>query len=282
MKVLKKQQKDYKLLILNTFLCVGIIYLLCLDFYKLALIGFVYLLIKNNSLIKEKFDDYLVQKGRLNKYYKKRFPILFYVFPIIGILSGLGMFYTGYLLNDIFQMEYVPEPYLYFNAGAYVQTILLGKEIMEQKPDNKEVLELVAVSEQNLGAQKEALEHYEQLYQLTQSPFHLYQIASLQYSLKRYGECEMSVNRILADPAAGEEMVGITIGKGQTQKVPLKAAAYNMKGVIAMDLSKNDIAKNNFEEALEIFPEFQLASLNLKSLTEGESGEMTDKEEAKD
>lgn len=102
MKILKKQQKDYKLLILNTCLCLGIISLICLDFYKLALIGFVYLLIKNNSLIKEKFDDYLVQKDRFNKYYKKRFPILFYVLPIIGILSGLGVLYTGYLLNDIF------------------------------------------------------------------------------------------------------------------------------------------------------------------------------------
>ena len=80
-----------------------IISLICSDFYKLALIGFVYLLIKNNSLIEEKFDDYLVQKVRFNKYYKKRFPILFYVLPIIEILSGLVMFYTGYLLNDIFQ-----------------------------------------------------------------------------------------------------------------------------------------------------------------------------------
>ena len=90
-------------LILNTCLCLIIISLICLDFYKLALTGFVYLLIKNNSLIEEKFDDYLVQNGHFNKYYKKRFPILFYVLPIIGILSGLGMFYTGYFLNDIFQ-----------------------------------------------------------------------------------------------------------------------------------------------------------------------------------
>jgi hypothetical protein len=85
------------------FLGFVIILLIYLNFYKLALIGFGYLLIKNNSLIKEKFDDYLVQKARFNKYYKKRFPILFYVLPIIGTLSGLGMFYTGYLLNDIYQ-----------------------------------------------------------------------------------------------------------------------------------------------------------------------------------
>ena len=118
----KKQQKDYKLLILNTCLGLGIISLICLNFYKLALIGFVYLLIKNNSFIKEKFDDYLVQKGRFNKYYKKRFPILFYVLPIIGILSGLGMFYTGYLLNDIFQ-EILVEKVHFLSRKQEIQSL---------------------------------------------------------------------------------------------------------------------------------------------------------------
>ena len=94
---------NYKLLILNTCLFIIIISLICLNFYKLALTGFIYLVIRNNSLIGEKVEDYLVQKDRFDRYYKKRFPILFYVLPIIGILSGLGMFYTGYLLNHIFQ-----------------------------------------------------------------------------------------------------------------------------------------------------------------------------------
>ena len=55
---LENQQKAYKLLILNMFLGFVIILLIYLNFYKLALIGFGYLLIKNNSLIEEKFDDY--------------------------------------------------------------------------------------------------------------------------------------------------------------------------------------------------------------------------------
>jgi hypothetical protein len=100
---LQNQQKAYKSLILNMFLGFTIILLIYLNFYKLALIGFGYLLIKNNSLIEANFNDYLVQKGRFNRYYKKRFPILFYVLPIIGTLSGFGLFYTGYLLNNIHQ-----------------------------------------------------------------------------------------------------------------------------------------------------------------------------------
>jgi hypothetical protein len=104
------------------FLGFVIILLIYLNFYKLALIGFGYLLIKNNSLIKEKFDDYLVQKGRFNKYYKKRFPILFYVLPIIGTLSGLGMFYTGYLLNDIYQ-EILVEKVHFFSRKQEIQSL---------------------------------------------------------------------------------------------------------------------------------------------------------------
>jgi len=100
---LKNQQKAYKLLILNMFLGFSIILLIYLNFYKLALIGFGYLLIQNNSFIKETFDDYLIQKDRFNKYYKKKFPIFYYILPPVGILSGLGMFYTGYLLNNIYQ-----------------------------------------------------------------------------------------------------------------------------------------------------------------------------------
>jgi len=100
---LKNQQKAYKLLILNMFLGFSIILLIYLNFYKLALIGFGYLLIQNNSFIKKTFDDYLIQKDRFNKYYKKKFPIFYYILPPVGILSGLGMFYTGYLLNNIYQ-----------------------------------------------------------------------------------------------------------------------------------------------------------------------------------
>lgn len=102
------------------FLSAVVILLIYLNFYKLAFIGLGYLLIKNNSLIKENFDTYLVQKDRFNKYYKKRFPILFYVLPIIGTLSGLGMCYTGYLLNGIYQ-EILFERVAHFSYKQEIQ-----------------------------------------------------------------------------------------------------------------------------------------------------------------
>ena len=63
------------------------------NYYKLAFIEFGYFCIKNSLFIEKKFNDYLIQKDRFNKYYKKRFPI-------IEILSGLRVYYTGYLLRN--------------------------------------------------------------------------------------------------------------------------------------------------------------------------------------
>ena len=108
--------------IFNTCLSLGIILLIYFSFYKLAFMGFGYLLIKNNSFLEEKFDDYLVQKDRFNKYYKKRFPILFYVLPIIGILSGLGTFYTAYLLNNLHQ-EILLEKIHYLSCKQELQDL---------------------------------------------------------------------------------------------------------------------------------------------------------------
>ena len=97
------QKQQYRLLILNMLLIFVILLLIFLNFYKLALIGFGYLLIHNNLFIKEKFDDYVIQNHRFTNYYKKRFPVLYYVLPSIGIFSSLGMFYTGYFLNNMSQ-----------------------------------------------------------------------------------------------------------------------------------------------------------------------------------
>jgi len=161
--------------------------------------------------------------------------------------------------------------FLYYNGGAHLQVVLLGKQILETDPDKKDILELVAASEQSLGAMKEALTDFEKLYRVSDDLHHLYQIASLQYNLKRFGECSVSVNAILANQEAKTRKANITIGQGRSQQVPLDAAAFNMKGVIALDMKQLEEAAKNFEQALLIFPEFELAQMNKKSLEENKT-----------
>lgn len=152
--------------------------------------------------------------------------------------------------------------YLYYNNGQYVQALLIGLEIVEKSDTNKNILEIVAISQQNLGLLKESLENYEKLYKQSKNIYHQYKVATLQYALKRYGECGVTIDKILQDKG-NTEMITITDANRQQQEVSIKAAVLNMNGVMALELNQNDLAKKSFEEALKVQPDFALAKNNL-------------------
>ncbi len=154
---------------------------------------------------------------------------------------------------------------LYFASEKYPQSYLIGEEILKANPKRKDMLELVAVSKQNLGMIKESLADYEKLAEVDKSLFYVYQMATLQYQLKRYGECVASLDKIISSPEADKQKVNIRLQNG-TQDVPMKAAAYNVKGICAIELNQEDAARDNFTKALEIFPDFSLAKGNLDAI----------------
>jgi tetratricopeptide (TPR) repeat protein len=154
---------------------------------------------------------------------------------------------------------------LYFAGERYAQASLVGEEIVKADPKRKDMLELVAVSKQNLGMIKESLANYETLYANEKSIYYLYQIATLQYQLKRYGECVASLDQIIASPESEKQKVTIRV-QGGGQEVPMKAAALNVKGICAMELNQDAAAKENFIKALQIAPDFALAKGNLDAM----------------
>jgi tetratricopeptide (TPR) repeat protein len=158
---------------------------------------------------------------------------------------------------------------LYFAGERYAQAYLIGEEIVKNDPKRKDMLELVAVSKQNLGLIKESLADYEKLYAIDKSIFYLYQMATEQYQLKRYGECVASLDQIIASPDADKQKVNIRM-QGGGQEVPMKAAAYNVRGICAVDMGQKDAAKDNFNKAIQIAPDFALAKGNLDALDKDE------------
>lgn len=155
---------------------------------------------------------------------------------------------------------------LYFQRGAFAQCLLTSTEALQNTPGNQTTMEMAAVSKENLGLLKEALADYEQLYSKSQNIFHMYQISTIQYGLRRFGECEQTVNRLLADPKGKEETILINSERGQ-QRVPFYAACQNLLGVLMLDLGKQDMAKKHFDQAILIYPEFALAKANLLALS---------------
>ena len=160
---------------------------------------------------------------------------------------------------------------LYFAGERWAQAYLVGQAIVNGDPKRNDMLEMVAVSKQNLGMIKESLADYEKLYGTEKSVYFLYQMATLQYQLKRYGECVASLDQILANADADKQKVNIRV-QGGTQDVPMKAAAYNVKGICALELNQPDAAKDNFNKALQAYPDFVLAKANLENLAKKQSG----------
>lgn len=153
---------------------------------------------------------------------------------------------------------------LYFESRSFLQSIMLAGEILQSNPDNIKMLEIQAVAQQNLGLIKEALDSYEKLRAKTKSLLHAYQVANLQFALKRLGECEATLSEILGDPRSEQEKVNVIIGNQGQQQVILKAACLNMAGVIYMEQNQDDKAKKFFEEALKVDKDFVLPKGNME------------------
>lgn len=151
---------------------------------------------------------------------------------------------------------------IYFMMGAYQQAIMAA----EKAPVTPGLKDIRAYSYRNLGDLKTALQLFEELFAATGSPETGYQVAGLQYSLKRMGECEATLNKVLSHPDAPVKKVVITLDRGESQEVTYLAAAENLKGVMLNEMGKTELAKSCFERALASEPEFILAKNNLDSL----------------
>ncbi len=155
---------------------------------------------------------------------------------------------------------------VYFRVGNFVQAISVAEEIVKERPSDTTFLEVLALSYQNLNDIKSALKNYEKLYEIRRNLYDLYNIASLQYYLQRFGEAHASVQRMLLDPRSAREKIRIAVNKQQQQEVPVTAAALNMQGVLFMAQKEYDKAEEAFKKALEIHKEFVLPQGNLKML----------------
>jgi len=159
---------------------------------------------------------------------------------------------------------------LYFSLGQLPQCVFSGNEFLKKDTSSLSVREMVALSYSQLGKNKEALDIYEKMFHSTGNIYYAYQTAVQQYYLKRIGECNQMIDIIIKDPKSETDKIAISIDQSTQQQVPLKAAALNMRGIIFKELSMNDKAKESFEQALQVMPDFSLAKGNIDLLSQPE------------
>jgi len=156
---------------------------------------------------------------------------------------------------------------LYFDYQKFTSCILVCRDILSANPDNFSALEMSALSFENLGLKDKALSNYESMYMKKSNKLVLYKMAALQFELKRYIESNTNLDILLKDPSSDSEQVTFSTGASQIS-VPLKAAAHNLKGLIKQEEGDKVAAKQSFESALEVQPDFSFAQENLKKLAE--------------
>jgi tetratricopeptide (TPR) repeat protein len=221
---------------------------------KKLVIAFLFTALSATALFSQSNDPYDMQ----NRVYRAALKNYDLQAATIALYNMIALKPEKTDLNDSLAL-------LYFASERYAQAYTVGQEIVNANPKRLDMLELVAVSKQNLGMIKESLADYEKLYSEQKALLYLYQMATLQYQLKRFGECVASLDQIINNADAEKQKVNIRMQNG-TQDVPMKAAAYNVKGICAIEMNQEELAKQNFTKALQVFPDFTLAKGNLESL----------------
>jgi tetratricopeptide (TPR) repeat protein len=155
---------------------------------------------------------------------------------------------------------------LYAQTENYTQCILTGREVLKVLPDNIPVISVMAIAEQQVGRYQESLDLFQREYAKNSSLYAGYQIAVLQFSLKKYGEAQASLDRLIINPQALKDKMSFAASSNSSQQVIYKAAAHNLMGIIYQELKDYDKANENFKKALAIQPDFVLAQNNIENL----------------
>lgn len=196
----------------------------------------------------------------LKKHYLKTYnQALHYndVSSAIGALQGYLAIDNNILYKDTLSM-------LYFSGGSYISSLLLAEEVTQSTPANYRAVARTAECYRQLGDVKKAIDAYEKVCPVLKEPYYYYQLASSQYQLKRVGECETNLQRVIADTASNRTAVNFTLEDGRVQQVPASAAAYNFLGIIRMEANDLAGAQKNLQQAMKLYPEFLGAQQNLQ------------------
>ena len=159
--------------------------------------------------------------------------------------------------------------YLYFGGRKYSSCFMVCKDILSRDGNKLEILEMQAVSLENLGAVDKAAQAYARLTVKSKNNYHAYKLANLYFSIKKFDEAYKAIAKAQELKDTGEVKVSYAINKNYNQQVSLLAAISNLKGLIEFEQDKMDLAKASFKKAVELQDDFVLAKENLQAVIDG-------------
>jgi tetratricopeptide (TPR) repeat protein len=156
--------------------------------------------------------------------------------------------------------------YIYFEARQNSQSYMMAAEVLKRDPNNINMIEIQGVSLQSLGAYTKAVEIYKELFSKTKNNYHGYNLANLEFTLKKYDDALKTIEEAEKLNDTGSYKVTFLINQTHEQNVDLLAAISYLKGLIAIELKNVDLAKTSLTKAVTIQPDFVLAKEKLDGL----------------
>lgn len=176
------------------------------------------------------------------------------------------------LLADSTNKTYLDTlPELYAGVQNYAASEYYTDIALKSNPTNEHLLQLKALCLQQTGKLEGVMDIYNKLYAATQKITYLYQIAAFQFSAQDMQAAENSLKLLEEKMVNSKDSVDFMVSETEKQKVPVRAAVYNMKAY--MVAQKRDLAgaKKYFEMAIKEYPDFVTARQNLQQLMQGGS-----------
>lgn len=155
---------------------------------------------------------------------------------------------------------------LYLDYQQYASAALVAQDVVQINPEDVFAAEIAAVSFDNLGVKTKAVDNYEKMYLATNDLGTLYRVAFLQFELKRFGEAMNNADVLVEDPKSEELNLIFQKSQKENQEISLKASAMRLKGMIAEAQGNTEQAKEFYQKALELEPEFAIAQKELSEL----------------
>lgn len=174
------------------------------------------------------------------------------------------------IANDSTQTNYYDTlVYLYLNTRNDGSTFLAARNSLKYHPNNEKMTRVAADYSKILGMPDTAIAYYKKTFVLTNKLENMYDVAQVQYNAGYDAAAEETADMIIKTPDSEKIFIGISVAQETPQQIPLRAAAYNIKGTIFIALGSKEIALRYFDEALKITPEFKVAKKNKEDIMNG-------------
>ncbi len=156
--------------------------------------------------------------------------------------------------------------FLYFSERAYPSSFMISQEVLKREPGNIKMMEIEAFSLESIGAYDKAIESFKKLFARTNNNYYGFSLANLQYVMKDYSGSYATLLQVEKLNDTGNYTVSYAINQTHKQEVELIAAIQYLKGLCAVQLKQNPVAKTSFEKAITNQPDFVLAKEALANL----------------